>query len=271
MGDYICDFSIKLNDEIEVDVRGVPINRLYNGASTYFAIGICQKLIGLLQSDCSVHECSPLVNWLNTNIDENNSIKTWQHLGDRVTSPYSAMTQGQALSALVRYVEKVGGCPTTEDSINRLCDGYLDATNLGFASTNHPFVLLETPRADKSVILNGWCFALWGGLEAGLFTHRQDIKHFSEQSLAQLAQSLPNYSSKRWSYYDDKGKIASLFYHNLHITLLHALYTYDGDERFLRSSQEFADQKTSRVNRTLALIAKAKQKITEAPYPEFSR
>ena len=84
--------------------------------------------------------------------------------------------------------------------------------------------LIETPDIKKSVILNGWIYALWGLREAAVKTKRSDILNFIDDTTNCLVDSLSDFYDDRWSYYDDKGRIASPFYYRLHITQLSALY-----------------------------------------------
>ena len=270
--DYICDFTPKLESPYDLDLQGVPTNRLYDGRLVYFPIAISQKLIAKLQRGDLLEECFPLAHWICENIEHNGAIKTWTHLGNKVTSPYSAMTQGQCLSALIRFELRFPGCSGVQSAISQLCDGLTNGQSLGIVqlSESRLPILVETPLPSLNVILNGWCFALWGALEAGVFTNRQDVTTLASDSLTCLASSLPQYSSYWWSYYDDKGRVASPFYHDLHITLLQALYHFSSNDTFLHVRRKFERQRKNPICKGIAITHKATQKILEQPYPEFS-
>lgn len=269
--DYICDLSAKSKWLGELDQFGVPMNQLYDGTVVYFPIGIVQKLIGLIQTGANQQEIAPITNWICASIDHNDSIPTWTHASDRVTSVYSAMTQGQAISALIRVSQNYPELSKQADvHIIRLCNGFLQGDQIGInLPANKGMKLLETPDKQETVILNGWCYAIWGLIEAANWTRRDDIISFTKDSLEELIDSLPDFYDSQWSYYDDKGRIASSFYHNLHITQLMALYAATNRAEFLDTANILKKQASSRFLKTCALIKKGKQKITEKPYKEF--
>lgn len=267
--DYICDFSPKGYWIGKPDENGVPRNELNDGSLVYFSIGIIQKLLGNLELGKPQLESQALVKWICQSIDESNCIPTWQHATERTTSIYSAMAQGQALSALIR-VEKEMPDKSVRLAIDRLCDGFISGERHGII-LNSPAgaKLIETPDHRGSVILNGWIYALWGLREAAITTQRPDIKELADNSTEALASCLSDFYDGAWSYYDDKGRIASPFYHQLHITQLSALFEMTKVNVFGEVSKILNYQYHSRLLRTRSVLRKGYQKLKEKPYREF--
>lgn len=267
--DYICDFSPKSSWIGMPDKKGVPRNKLYDGELVYFPIGIIQKLLGNLELGKPLEDSMHLVEWICQSIDNNNSIPTWQHAKERTTSVYSAMTQGQALSALIR-VNKIAPSENVAFAIQQLCNGFMDGEALDISlDTPNGIKLIETPDNLSSVILNGWIYALWGMKEAAITTKRSDISELADNTINCLARTLPEFYDKTWSFYDDKGRIASPFYHRLHITQLFALYKMTGIAIFKSTTQLLTDQHNSSFLKSRAVVKKGMQKISEKPYREF--
>jgi len=267
--DYICDFSPKASWVGKPDKNGVPRNKLNDGSLVYFSIGIIQKLLGNLELGKPQVESKHLVRWICQSIDKSNCIPTWQHATDRTTSVYSAMAQGQALSALIR-VEKEMPDNLVCIAIEKLCDGFITGERYGIILKSSAGIkLIETPDQKGSVILNGWIYALWGLREAAITTQRRDIIELADNSTEALASSLHDFYDRHWSYYDDKGRIASPFYHQLHITQLSALFEMTELAVFHNAAEILYHQYNNRLLKTRAVMKKGFQKLKEKPYREF--
>lgn len=268
--DYICDLSPKSYWTGQPDTRGVPRNLLNDGEPVYFSIGIIQKLLGNLELKQSITGSENLIEWICNSIDHNDCIPTWAHARDRTTSIYSAMAQGQALSALIR-VHNCSPSAMTSSSIDRLCNGFINGNKHGLILNSQMGPkLIETPDIKKSVILNGWIYALWGLREAAVKTKRSDILNLADDTTNCLVDSLIDFYDDRWSYYDDKGRIASPFYHRLHITQLSALYKMTGIPQFKNVSRLLTQQENSKILKAKAVFKKGTQKLKEEPYREFT-
>lgn len=176
--------------------------------------------------------------------------------------PYGAMCQGEAASVLVRAFKE------TKDN------GYLVAAKKAL-----DFILLEKPGANlfeeaddelvlleyenKSAVLNGWIFAAFGFYDMWLET--KDVKYLNvfNKTVKTIEKYLPRFDNGYWSMYDLDGRIASPFYHKLHIAQLEALYLTTSDEIFLKYQKKFIKYKNNPFKRLRAFVKKANQKIKE--------
>ena len=84
-----------------------------------------------------------------------------------------------------------------------------------------------------------------------------------DDSLSTIIKTLPTFKNSYWSMYDNSGKIASPFYHNLHIAQMQAMYELTGIEIFNQYANMWKRQQSNITNKYLAFIIKAIQKIIE--------
>jgi hypothetical protein len=76
-----------------------------------------------------------------------------------------------------------------------------------------------------------------------------------------LKRALPFFvRSDGWSYYDTGGRLASPFYHDLHISRLEALHLLTGESAFHDQMQAFP-KGNSRMNRARCTLDKIKDKL----------
>ena len=84
-----------------------------------------------------------------------------------------------------------------------------------------------------------------------------------DDTLNTIISTLPAFRNRFWSMYDNSGKIASPFYHNLHIAQMQAMYELTGIEIFNQYGKRWKRQQSNIINKSLAFIIKAIQKIIE--------
>ncbi len=177
-------------------------------------------------------------------------------------SPFSSMAQGEGISLLVRaYIE------TDEKK-------YLDAalrakyfmlTSIDNGGTTKyigdDVYFYECP-ADP-LILNGWIFSIWGIFDLYKLTRDTELKKIMDRTLSTLERDLPSYDLGYWSKYEDKNRIASPFYHKLHIAQLNVMYNLTGKEIYKSYAEKWANYERNFFFRNFAFIKKAFQKIME--------
>jgi len=127
--------------------------------------------------------------------------------------------------------------------------------------TEERMVLLE--YTHRPTVLNGWIFALFGLYDATLVCDSHIYRYAFDKSLHTLSESLSNFDCGYWSIYSEDGKIASPFYHNLHIAQMQALYVMAHDSLFLEYAERWVNYKRSFCKSKKAFIKKAFQKIRE--------
>lgn len=253
-----------------VDPEGFPICVLADGRRIYFTTTIVQKALGhwdrwVLNGEVSdQEEFLKLCRWLLDRQDEYGGWPIWKELGISTRTPYSAMTQGQCVSAFVRAWQLTGLSEFAEGAFRALHVMYLPIEKGGTAIyEGEKLYLEETPMESRSTILNGWIYALFGIYDFWLaFQDPAAFKIFS-QSLRTLKECLPEYDAGYWSYYDARRHLASFFYHDLHIHQLRALEMIDGDT-ILRSVRERWNlYRRDPKNQARAFVVKAFQKLRE--------
>ena len=177
-------------------------------------------------------------------------------------APYGAMCQGEGASLLIRAY-KQSGDPMYLSVAQKALDFMLTSvTNGGTANeTEERMVLLE--YTHRPAVLNGWIFALFGLYDATLVCDSRIYRDAFDKSLHTLTESLCDFDCGYWSIYSADGKIASPFYHDLHIVQMQALYAMTQDSMFLEYAERWTTYKKSFCKSKKAFIKKAFQKIRE--------
>lgn len=178
-------------------------------------------------------------------------------------NPYGAMCQGEGTSLLLRgYIE-------TKDerylvAAGKAIDFMLESVEDGGCSIYEGNNLILLEYTHLPAVMNGWIFALFGLYD---FTFMKDIDKKYEraytQTLNTLIEFLPRFTNPYWSMYDLGGKIASPFYHNLHIAQMEALYDISGEKSFQEYAGRWRANQESFIKKNRAFIKKAFQKVKE--------
>ena len=114
------------------------------------------------------------------------------------------------------------------------------------------------------IVLNGWIFAWFGLYDYTIATKDCGAyKAATEQSERTVAQTLPMFTYSHWSRYDIKDKIASPFYHRLHIAQMQAMYKLTGNTIYAEFEKRWKKDYDNMLWKSVAFIRKAWQKISE--------
>lgn len=113
---YYNDLTGKAYWRSYTDNNGLPLNINMSGKLFYFPATLFQKALAhwdrLLNSNFNNEEdkkaFSNIANWALEHQDKNGGWPIWLLAGIRCTSPYSAMTQGEGISVLVRAYKLFG-------------------------------------------------------------------------------------------------------------------------------------------------------------------
>ncbi len=234
---YFNDLTAKTYWTGQTDEDGVPLNVLVNGRRVYFATTIAQKALGhwdkwlLTQNDADRVSFLKLCRWLLARQDDQGGWPVWSDLGmSLVASPYSAMTQGECISAFVR-AWKLTGEPEFAEGARRALSLMCRSLESGGTTIREgeSVFLEETPTIPRSTILNGWIFALFGVYDFWLAFRDVTARDLFNCSFNTLKRHLLDYDAGFWSYYDVQGHLSSPHYHYLHIQQLSALSMIDND------------------------------------------
>jgi heparosan-N-sulfate-glucuronate 5-epimerase len=267
---YYNDLTTKTEWTGESDGEGIPLVVLANGHRVHFAITIVQKALGhwdrwlLTQRLADKEEFLCLSSWLLSRQDERGGWPVWSDVGASSASPYSAMAQGECISAFIRAWKITGKSKYIEGARRALHLLELPVNEGGTAIYNDPDVFLEEiPSVPHSLILNGWIFALFGLRDFWLGTADVETREFFLRSLATLKRNFQRYDAGFWSCYDLQGHLASPFYHDLHIHQLRALAMIDNDPIILAHRDRWSRYRKNLGNRVRAFCLKAAQKLRE--------
>lgn len=178
-------------------------------------------------------------------------------------APFGAMAQGEAVSVLIRaYV-------VTKDikylqSAKKGIDFMLTPLQEGGTSIYDGDDLLLAEYTHLPVVLNGWIFAWWGLYDYVLVTSDKGVyKERLHQSCQSVIKYLPKFKNSFWSKYDLGNMIASPFYHNLHVAQMQAMYRLTGEHVYDEYAKLWEKQLNNSLNKSLAFVVKAFQKIIE--------
>jgi len=267
---YFNDLTSKVKWIGETDEGGIPVNVLADGRRVHFATTIAQKALGhwdlwlLKHKECDKCEFLKLTYWLLHYQDGQGGWPVWAELGITSTSRYSAMTQGECISALLR-AWKITNDPNfaegARQALNLLCRP-LEQGGPSIIDGDDLF-LEEVPSIPRSSILNGWIFALFGLYDAWNALKDKTAGDHYQQSLCTLKRHLFEYDADYWSHYDVQGHLASSFYHDLHIHQLSALALVNRDPVLVEFRDRWVVYQRKVTNRTKAFYIKAFQKMRE--------
>lgn len=275
LGGYYNDLTGKVHWRGTVDAEGMPLNYLPSGRGIVFATTAIQKGIGHWdlwhgsgRTDDAHHRAFlATADWLVRSADDRGGWPLLRAIGMDEVSPYSGMTQGEAISLLVRAASATGEA------------GYQAAARRAFVllmqpveqggttrGTRHGPVLEEYPSLPPSTVLNGWISGIFGLYDLALVDTGQEVRAALDATVAALEAMLPAFDLGFWSRYDLHGNIATPFYHALHVSQLGALSEALPQLATVRAMGErFAHQQQSRVNRARAVTIKIGQKLRRPP------
>jgi hypothetical protein len=267
---YFNDLTAKARWAGHTDEGGIPVNILADGRRVYLATTVVQKALGhwdkwlLTRNDGDRKEFLKLCGWLLARQDDNGGWPVWPELGLPLASPYSAMTQGECVSAFVRAWELTGDRAFAEGArraLDLMCRP-LESEGPAIIEGESLF-WEEAPTIPRSSILNGWIFALFGLYDFWLAFKDKNARELFRLSLDTLKGHLHEYDAGYWSYYDVQGHLASPFYHDLHIHQLTALAIIDNDSLVAEFRDRWIRYQQSWKNRVRALGVKVIQKLRE--------
>lgn len=281
LGEYYMVFSEKASYAGPFDSSGIP-QLDYHGH-----IGVQHNPIAIAQYGLGNYnlwrrERDParqrkfflVADWLCSHLEQNaRGLAVWNHhfdweYRDTLKAPwYSALAQGQGISALVRAHKESGN------------SRYLDTARRAFASFQHSMGEGGVAFTDESGdlwfeeyivsppthILNGFIWALWGVYDFFLATNDVSARHLFSRGIRTLLHNLDRYDLGFWSLYEQSGTrlpmVASAFYHQLHIVQLRIMHRLTGEAKFAEVAERWYGYAQNRSHRTRALCYKSAFKL----------
>jgi hypothetical protein len=281
LGEYYMTFSAKADYPGHYDQAGIPMLNYHGTVGLqYNPIAIAQYSLGnynrwaRTRSPQRRHKFLAAADWLVGHLEQNPAgLWVWNHHFDweyrtRLKAPwYSALSQGQGLSALVRAHRETGD------------DRYLAAAGRAFETflkpmdqggviyvDDHGYTWFEETIVDPPThILNGFLWAAWGIYDYRLHTASLAAERLFREAVHTLKHNLRHFDVGFWSLYEQSGTrlrmLASPFYHRLHIVQLQVMHRLTGDRVFLDFARRWETYRRHRVKRSLALTYKAVFKV----------
>jgi heparosan-N-sulfate-glucuronate 5-epimerase len=281
LGEYYMLFAEKADYKGAYDATGIPLLD-YHGqiGLQYNPIAIAQYGLG----NYNLWKCSGdqdrkrnfflVADWLESHLEQNaHGLAVWNHhfnweYRDTLKAPwYSALAQGQGISALIRAYKESGK------------ERYLEAAQRAFAGFQHPIESGGVAFTDMSGdlwfeeyivfppthILNGFIWALWGVYDYWLATGDNSVQQLFARGVQTLLHNLARYDLGFWSLYEQSGTrlpmVASAFYHRLHIVQLQLMHRLTGEDEFARVADRWEGYTRSRSKRARALCYKSAFKL----------
>lgn len=249
-----------------VDSDEMPFLKLDEGKLFYFPVGVFQYAFGLLDLYYKTSDNRYLLKFkkcADWTIDRQLESGAWDNFSYYYpNNPYGAMAQGEGASLLIRAYKLFNEDYYLMAAKRALDFMLIDSKNGGCTSyEDGQVVLLEYPH--RKAVMNGWIFAWWGLYDYVLISDDNYYKEILERSCKSLIGILHKFKNKYWSVYDLEGRIASPFYHNLHIAQMQAMYVLTGKEIFNEYAILWSCQQKNLVCKSYAFIKKVFQKIIE--------
>ena len=175
---------------------------------------------------------------------------------------YSAMAQGEGCSLLLRAYLQFRD------------EKYLIAAEKAIEFMLKPVNNGGTTLFDKEdvqlleythlpLVLNGWIFAIFGLYDYVIQSNDKEYKKLLDKTVKSLEYKLSEFDCGYWSYYDDGRRIASPFYHHLHVAQLRVLGDLFSNDVFCEYADMWEKYESNKFYKLRAFIKKAIQKIVE--------
>lgn len=264
---YYNDLTEKIT-RFGLEGNDVPKTVVDSGEELFFSIAIFQYGLAAYDLYLLNHEDKSnmkkkviaCAEWTIKNQNEDGSWETFAY--ESPDYPFSSMAQGEAISLLIRAYfldEKQEYLSCAKKAFEFMIKPIKDGGTTIYMDNDVYFY--ECP-ADP-LILNGWIFSLWGVFDYVKYFDDNDAKNILEKTLISLKKKLPEFDMNYWSMYEDGRRIASPFYHKLHIAQLWAMYELFEDEIYKEYAERWEKYQHNFWNSKRAFLKKAMQKITE--------
>lgn len=179
-------------------------------------------------------------------------------------SPYSAMAQGEGASLLIRgYIEfnNKKYLSAAQKAIDFMLKPVAQGGTTLYKKNGDIFFYEYT---HLPLVLNGWVFAIFGLYDMTIFF--KDNQKYQQVFLSaekSLEKTLYKFDAKYWTYYDLGHKLASPFYHKLHIAQMQALYIITKKDIYKQTETLYKKYNKNLLYKSYAFSKKAWQKIIE--------
>jgi hypothetical protein len=258
--------KVTLDTEHQNDIDYIPEFEYAEGKRVQFPVTVFQYALGcydlylLTEEQRYLQKFKTCAEWALTRQNENGSVDAFSFLYPQ--APYGAMCQGQAVSLFVRaYFCFKNDCYL--QAAQKAADFMLIPLEDGGTARYDQDDLYLLEYTHLPAVLNGWIFALFGLHDLNLILHSEKYQNAIETTVRTLQKHITEFDCGYWSLYDMGGKIASPFYHRLHIAQLQALLAVYPAESLKKQLEKWTLDCCSFWKPKRAFIKKAIQKILE--------
>ena len=176
--------------------------------------------------------------------------------------PFGAMCQGEGASLLIRAYKEFDDTKYL-DSAKTAIDFMLRDVSCGGTTQYDGDKVILLEYTHKPAVMNGWIFALWGLYDLNIVSPNEKNTELYNKTVSSLKKYLTKFDCNYWSMYDLDGKIASPFYHHLHIAQMQAMYAITGESAFDIYGKRWLKNEKNLLYKNMAFVKKAVQKIME--------
>ena len=281
LGPYYMVFREKADYKAYMDDMGIPMLNYHGEVGLqYNPIAIAQYGLGnfnkylLSHDDLDLKKFINASNWLTDQLQLNtDGIWVWNHLfdweyRDTLKSPwYSALSQGQGISCLLRAHKLTDEKKYLEAAEKALESFFVDMDQGGVIHRDDQgwLWLEEAIVHPPTHILNGFLWAIWGLYDYYIYTGDLRTKEVYDQGIKTLIHNLPSFDTGFWSLYEHADKkmqmLASPFYHRLHIVQLKIMSQLSGEKLFSEYADKWQKYQDNFIYYYSALFYKAVFKI----------
>lgn len=191
----------------------------------------------------------------------------WEYRTPLPRGWYSALSQGQMLSLLVRAHLETGDDRWLDAAWKGFRSFEVEMEEGGVAHTDADGYLWfeETVVDPPTHILNGYMWAAWGLHDLALHTGDERPTRLFDEVVRTLRARLDTFDVGYWSLYDHAGtpipNAASRFYHHLHVVQLRVMHRLTGDAFFAEWADRWQGFRESGWRRRLATAHKSVFKL----------
>jgi len=281
LGEYYMPFTAKADYPGQYDANGIPLLNYHGQVGLqYNPIAIAQHGLGNYNVFRRIGDPErrrrflAVADWLVANLEQNPAgLQVWNHQFDweyrtPLKAPwYSALSQGQGISLLVRTHRETNN-PVYREAAERAFETFLKTTDEGGVTCvdGEGYIWFEEAIVDPPThILNGFIWAAWGVYDYYLHTRSHEAERLFAEAVHTLKDNLHRFDVGFWSLYEQSGTrmkmLASSFYHHLHIVQLQVMHRLTGESVFADYACRWEAYRRSQVKRTLALAYKALFKL----------
>jgi len=265
---YYNDLTEKVTREPDlIGTDRLPLHPAPDGSKVYFPVAVFQYGFGaydLFLQNGDKRYLDKFMQCAQWALDNQEPSGAWNNFFfSYPQAPYGAMAQGEGASIMLRAFKR-NGDERYLQAAKRALDFMLTPLSEGGTCVYEEGYPILMEYTHLPAVMNGWIYA-WLGLYDYVVATGDNgrYRQMMEQSLKALEDRMPLFTTSYWSKYDLDKRIASPFYHHMHIALMQAMYQLTGHDIFNDYAIRWADDERKRYNRTRAFCAKVWQKIWE--------